>query len=268
MNGPLLASVVIVVGLVAASYVYLADVPISGNLVKTKQQTISQALQEAKSLVSNNTIVPSFSSTKAPPKITPNTTTSPFVSQSPTVKIANNTKTQNTLTPTITQLNQIQTPCSEEWSCSDWSVCQNSQQTRSCTDSKNCGTTKGKPIESQICSQSTPTQTQASQPKIVNIKFDADGDDRKKENWNTEWVEISGQNIDMSVWVLSDSANHTFVFPESFVINGLIKVKSGYGNNTQTELYFGDGPIWNNDGDTAFLKDKNGNLIDQYDYGG
>lgn len=41
--------------------------------------------------------------------------------------------------------------CNENWSCTDWSVCSNSQQTRSCTDANNCGTTTNKPVESQSC---------------------------------------------------------------------------------------------------------------------
>ncbi len=111
-------------------------------------------------------------------------------------------------------------------------------------------------------------QTQTKQPKIINIKFDADGDDRMKVNWNTEWVEIDGQGIDVSGWTLQDNSTHKFTFPEGFTIGGLIKVRSGYGNNTQTDLYFGDGPIWNNNGDVAYLKDKDGNLVDQYSYEG
>jgi PGF-pre-PGF domain-containing protein len=41
--------------------------------------------------------------------------------------------------------------CTESWSCTDWSVCVNSTQTRTCTDSNDCGTTVNKPAESQEC---------------------------------------------------------------------------------------------------------------------
>ncbi|NIM47036.1 MAG: PGF-pre-PGF domain-containing protein [Candidatus Aenigmarchaeota archaeon] len=41
--------------------------------------------------------------------------------------------------------------CKESWSCTGWSSCINNQQTRTCTDSNNCGTTVKKPAESQIC---------------------------------------------------------------------------------------------------------------------
>jgi PGF-pre-PGF domain-containing protein len=41
--------------------------------------------------------------------------------------------------------------CTEGWSCTDWSVCSNNQQTRTCTDANACGTTVNKPVESQGC---------------------------------------------------------------------------------------------------------------------
>lgn len=47
--------------------------------------------------------------------------------------------------------------CNVNWECSDWSVCANGQQTRTCTDLNNCGTKTGQPPITQTCS--TPTQT-------------------------------------------------------------------------------------------------------------
>ncbi len=41
--------------------------------------------------------------------------------------------------------------CPESWSCTDWSMCTGGIQTRTCTDSNNCGTTTNKPAESQYC---------------------------------------------------------------------------------------------------------------------
>jgi PGF-pre-PGF domain-containing protein len=41
--------------------------------------------------------------------------------------------------------------CTESWQCTDWSTCTNSKQTRTCTDANSCGTTAGKPSESQSC---------------------------------------------------------------------------------------------------------------------
>lgn len=41
--------------------------------------------------------------------------------------------------------------CVENWNCTSWSVCSDSEQTRKCTDSKKCGTTTLKPVESREC---------------------------------------------------------------------------------------------------------------------
>ena len=45
--------------------------------------------------------------------------------------------------------------CTESWSCTDWSTCANNQQSRTCTDANNCGTTTKKPAESQTCTAGT-----------------------------------------------------------------------------------------------------------------
>jgi len=41
--------------------------------------------------------------------------------------------------------------CIPNWSCSDWSECLNSKQSRVCVDSKSCGVSDNKPAESQSC---------------------------------------------------------------------------------------------------------------------
>ncbi|MCX6711764.1 MAG: hypothetical protein NT139_01855 [Candidatus Woesearchaeota archaeon] len=45
------------------------------------------------------------------------------------------------------------TPCTPSWSCTSWGACVGGQQTRTCTDSNNCGTTIYKPGETQNCVQ-------------------------------------------------------------------------------------------------------------------
>ena len=47
-------------------------------------------------------------------------------------------------------LNEYQ-GCTEDWSCSAWSNCIDGQQTRTCSDTNNCGTTNNKPVEGQSC---------------------------------------------------------------------------------------------------------------------
>jgi len=50
--------------------------------------------------------------------------------------------------------------CTPSWSCTDWSQCSASgRQTRTCTDTNNCGSLSSKPIEYQSC---TPPRQYAS----------------------------------------------------------------------------------------------------------
>ena len=53
-------------------------------------------------------------------------------------------------------LAQITPPssCTENWTCGAWSSCVNNSQSRTCTDSNNCGTTINRPTLSQACTPS------------------------------------------------------------------------------------------------------------------
>ena len=64
------------------------------------------------------------------------------------------------------------------------------------------------------------------QVQIAAVQFEAPGSDR--ENLNGEWVEIEGNGVNISGWMLCDKDNkHVFTFPEGFIINGRVKVFSG-----------------------------------------
>jgi len=100
---------------------------------------------------------------------------------------------------------------------------------------------------------------------IFDTQFDAPGDD--KVNLNGEWVKITNGGtspISMSCWTLSDEGNkHLYRFPIFTLDAGAsVKVCTGSGTDTATELYFGQSlPVWNNDGDTATLADSNGSAV-------
>ena len=105
--------------------------------------------------------------------------------------------------------------------------------------------------------------------KIVNINYDAPGDDNK--NPNGEWVEIKNTGstfVNLKGFALEDEAKHKFVFPDFILSSGkTVKVYSGSGTPNSSSLYWGSSSaIWNNDGDTAYLYDNNGKLIDTYKY--
>ena len=74
--------------------------------------------------------------------------------------------------------------------------------------------------------------------------------------------------VDMTGWTLSDIAEHTYQFP-SFTLQpgAAVVVHICDGENTAEILYWGHcSAIWNNDGDTAFLKDATGREISTFSY--
>ena len=89
-----------------------------------------------------------------------------------------------------------------------------------------------------------------------------------------EYVEIENQGgspQDMTGWTLTDQARtDTFTFPDEFTLQpgASVQVWSRTGNNTPDRLYWDtpELPIWDVGGDTAYLYNRNGELVDTYSY--
>jgi len=62
----------------------------------------------------------------------------------------------------------IQPTCKENWTCTDWSSCNEGIQNRICSDSNKCGTNKTKPIESQNCSVAQQLATICTEDWLCN----------------------------------------------------------------------------------------------------
>jgi micrococcal nuclease len=106
--------------------------------------------------------------------------------------------------------------------------------------------------------------------KIIHIEADAPG--RDNENPNGEWIEIANQGrqpVNMAGFTLKDEANNIYIFGDFTVAPGVsFRLFSGQGRNTATELYWGlvNRSVWNNDSDSAFLRDAQGALVDSFTY--
>ncbi len=74
--------------------------------------------------------------------------------------------------------------------------------------------------------------------------------------------------VDMTGWSLSDIAEHIYIFPPFVLQPGaavIVHICSGV--DTAEILYWGRcSAIWNNDGDTAYLRDATGRGIATYSY--
>jgi|Deesub1362B_J571_1020462.scaffolds.fasta_scaffold00037_120 hypothetical protein len=119
-------------------------------------------------------------------------------------------------------------------------------------------------IDKQFCDST-------SEIVIYYVHYDAEGNDWL--NLNDEYVIIANlgcKEENLLGWQLKDKTGYTYVFPE-FVLKGgkLVTVHTGSGTNSDTELYWGRGsPVWNNNGDTAYLYASNGTLIDSCSWTG
>lgn len=117
----------------------------------------------------------------------------------------------------------------------------------------------------------TPTATPL--PRIRDIRVEGSCSSFKggsTKEPNGEYVCFKNyelQTVDMTRWLVRDAAAHTYTFP-SFLLHpgATVKVHSGPGSNTATDLYWGRGLVWNNDHDTVYLYDAFGREVNMYVY--
>jgi len=104
----------------------------------------------------------------------------------------------------------------------------------------------------------------------AKINYNAKGDDT--ENLNGEYIVFKNKcdyEIDMTDWLAKDEQANNYTFPTFALLSGYtVTLYSGSGTDTGLQLYWdSDKPIWNNDGDTLFLRDGEGKLIIKQSYG-
>ncbi len=115
-----------------------------------------------------------------------------------------------------------------------------------------------------------PVSRDATDGLRLRVVADAPGNDN--ENRNGEFVvieNVANESRDVGNWSLSDAAGHEYGFPAdaSIPADGTVTVYSGSGADNATAFYWGsEGAVWNNDGDTATLRDANGTVVVQREY--
>lgn len=105
---------------------------------------------------------------------------------------------------------------------------------------------------------------------IAEAHTDAEG----KNDWENlcdEYIVIENREdipVDLTGWTVYDEAHHRYLFP-SFILQAkaTLTIRTCLGKNSQSELFWGSrSPIWNNDGDTIFIRDSEGQLVLSYIY--
>jgi micrococcal nuclease len=106
--------------------------------------------------------------------------------------------------------------------------------------------------------------------RIRDIHHDAPGPDH--ENPNGEWIAFENygsETVNLFGFSVKDEANHIYTFPSTSLEPGAeLRLYSGQGRNGGTALYWGlsGDAVWSNSGDSAYLRDPQGKLVDHYSY--
>lgn len=125
------------------------------------------------------------------------------------------------------------------------------------------------PLLAALALPLVPTPADAASPVLLaKTQYDSPGsDDRSTASLNAEYVTVRNTTtraVALTGWTLRDAANHVYRFP-SFTLGAgkSVIVHTGRGTNSASHLYWGSGAyIWNNDGDTAYLRHSAGSTLD------
>jgi endonuclease YncB( thermonuclease family) len=106
----------------------------------------------------------------------------------------------------------------------------------------------------------------------IDINADAPGDD--SVNLNGEWVRFTNRGVDsldLDGWEVADeSASHRYRFSDLRLAPGAsVTLFTGCGPDDEAARYWcvSGSAVWNNSGDTVFLRDDLGNIVVSLAYG-
>ena len=119
-----------------------------------------------------------------------------------------------------------------------------------------------------------PSANAAATVRFSGIYYDSPGSDTgSNSSLNHEWVRIHNYGAKVRVltgWTVRDTSRHVFRFPHFRLRpHSSVTIHTGKGKDSRTDLYWGRSwYVWNNDGDTALLKNRAGGRADRCHYGG
>lgn len=112
-----------------------------------------------------------------------------------------------------------------------------------------------------------------SQVVLGAVQYDSPGrDTRTNASLNNEWVTVvnTGRGaVNLSGWTLSDADHHSYHFTNlRLARHHAVRVHTGTGRDTTANVYMDRRAyVWNNDYDTATLRDSHGRIADSKSWG-
>ncbi|MGI8614627.1 MAG: lamin tail domain-containing protein [Nocardioidaceae bacterium] len=120
-----------------------------------------------------------------------------------------------------------------------------------------------------VCLTVGPASAAGGGVFINFVQYDSPGPDHGSNySLNHEYVVVTNGTAHLKRlkgWTLRDTSGHVFHFPRTNLRPGhSVKVHTGKGANNPGDRYWGQSYyVWNNDGDTAILRNKAGALADK-----
>ena len=119
----------------------------------------------------------------------------------------------------------------------------------------------------------TVTADAAGGVVLWNAHYDSPGSDTgSNSSLVAEYVALKNTSSTAKTitgWTLRDKANHVYKFPATTIGAGkYLFVRTGKGTNNASTRYWNQRwYIWNNDGDTAYLRNSSGGTVDTCGWG-
>lgn len=114
-----------------------------------------------------------------------------------------------------------------------------------------------------------PAQAATPSLRFHGAQYDSPGsDNRSNASRNAEWISLvnSGSRaVNLRGWTVRDASNHVYTFGNVSIPGkgGRLWLHTGSGTNTAKHRYWGSGNyVWNNTGDTAYLRNAAGKAVD------
>lgn len=120
----------------------------------------------------------------------------------------------------------------------------------------------------------TPVSAATPALRFHGAQYDSPGRDTgSRASLNAEWISLvntGSRAVNLKGYTIRDKANHVYTFG-SFVIpakGGRVWLHTGKGTNNSRNRYWGRGwYVWNNTGDTAYLRNASGRTVDTCKWG-
>jgi Lamin Tail Domain len=121
-----------------------------------------------------------------------------------------------------------------------------------------------------------PGAASAATPSLRfhGVQYDSPGtDNRTAASLNAEWISLvntGGSAVNLRGWTIRDRSNHVYTFGNLSIAGrgGRLWLHTGTGATRGANAYWNSGNyVWNNSGDTAYLRRPSGATADTCDWG-